>query len=65
MAITISCEHAYELLIDMYVCYFTCINTLKMDADFEEEAYVPGKKRKHMSKFKRAIKKKKPRYDPG
>lgn len=36
-----------------------------MDADFEEETYVPGKKRKHMSKFKRAIKKKKPRYDPG
>lgn len=39
-----------------------------MDADHCEdvvETYVPGKKRKHMSKFKRAIKKKKPKFDPG
>ena len=39
-----------------------------MDADYCEdvvETYVPGKKRKHMSKFKRIIKKKKPKFDPG
>ena len=39
-----------------------------MDADYEGdivETYVPGKKRKHMSKFKRTIKKKKPKFNPG
>ena len=39
-----------------------------MDADYCEdtvETFVPGKKRKHMSKFKRIIKKKKPKFDPG
>ena len=39
-----------------------------MDADYEEESaetYIPGRKRKHMSKFKRTIKKKKPNFDPG
>ena len=43
---------------------------LKMDADYCEEddvveMCVPGKKRKLMSKFKRTMKKKKPKFDPG
>ena len=42
---------------------------LQMDADYCEEdtveTYVPGKKRKHMSKFIKIIKKKKPKFDPG
>ena len=60
----------------LYVCKYVdilmqaCKYVLmfQMDADYCEEDVeicVPGKKRKHMSKFKRIMKKKKPKFDPG
>ena len=56
------------IIIIFYVYVNVILIYIEMDADYDEdtvETHIPGKKRKHMSKFKRAIKKKKPKFDPG